>query len=49
MGSYMFIQSDLTSVTIVLPKGNHPMGGRQGNAIGVDTPVSRSVKYLGDQ
>jgi len=49
MGSYMFIQSDLTSVSIVLLKGNHPMGGRQGNTIGVDTPVSRSVKYLGDQ
>ena len=42
-GYYLFIQSDLTYVPFVLLKGNHREDGRQGNAKGVDTPVSGSV------
>ena len=38
MGSYMFIQSDLTYVTIVLPNGNQREAGRPGNgAVGGST------------
>jgi hypothetical protein len=38
MGSCLFIQSDLTCVTIVLPNGNQREAGRLGNgAVGGST------------
>gem|GEM_PF-5480185 len=42
-GSYLFIHSDLTCVTFVLPKGNQREAGSQSNAKGVDTPESGCV------